>query len=80
MNGVLATKVDLLRAGKIGSHGEICALDKLLKEIDPQGKLGESVFQDIVGYNRFLREGVQEIQPCCVHCYYLTSVIKFIGF
>lgn len=80
MSGVLASKSDLLRAGKMGSHGEIRALDKLLKEIDPQGKLGESVFQDIIGYNRFLREGAKEIQPPCVHCFYLTSGIKFIGF
>lgn len=80
MNGVLAKPEDLLRAGKMGSHGEIRALDKLLKEIDPQGKLGEAVFQDIVGYNRFLREGAKEIQPPCVHCFYLTSGVKFIGF
>ena len=80
MNGVLSTKNDLLRAGKMGSHGEIRALDKLLKEVDPQGKLGEAIFQDIVGYNRFLRDGAKEIQPCCVHCYYLTSGVNFIGF
>jgi hypothetical protein len=79
MNGVLATKNDLLRAGKMGSHGEIRALDKLLKEIDPQGKLGEAVFQDIVGYNRFLWQ-IEKIQPPCTHCYYLTSGVKFIGF
>lgn len=79
INGVLATSEDLLRAGKMGSHGEIRALDKLLKEVDPQGKLGEAVFQDIVGYNRFLWN-VEKIQPPCVHCYYLTAGVKFIGF
>lgn len=79
MNGVLATKNDLLRAGKMGSHGEIRALDKLLREVDPQGKLGEAVFQEIVGYNRFLWN-IEKIQPPCVHCYYLTAGVKFIGF
>lgn len=79
INGVLATSEDLLRAGKMGSHGEIRALDKLLKEVDPQGKLGKAVFQGIVGYNRFLWN-VEKIQPPCVHCYCLTAGVKFIGF
>lgn len=80
LKNILATKNDIDRAGIMASHGEIRALDSLLKEIDPKGVLGESVFQDIIGYNRFLREGAQTIQPPCVHCFYLTSGVKFVGF
>lgn len=80
MDGVLATPSDIIRAGAIGSHGEIRALDKLLTVIDPEAKLGDAVFQDIIGYNRFLRQEANKIQPPCVHCYYLTHGIRFIGF
>jgi hypothetical protein len=78
--GVQASISDIERAGKAGSHGEIRALDKLLKKVDPMGELGEAVFDGITGYNRFLREGANAIQPPCVHCYYITNGIKFIGF
>ncbi|MET3045003.1 hypothetical protein [Flavobacterium covae] len=77
---VLASESDILRAGRAGAHGEIRVLNDLLWEIDPKGLLGEQIFNDIVGYNRFLRNGAEAIQPPCVHCYYLTSGVKFIGF
>lgn len=79
MKGVPAEEIDILRAGAMGSHGEIRALDRLLTTIDPEGKLGEAVFHDIIGYNRYLRIA-DKLQPPCVHCYYLTSGIRFMGF
>jgi hypothetical protein len=78
--GVNATEMDIIRAGSAGSHGEIRALDKLLKEVDPTTILGDHVFNNIIGYNRFLRDGAVSIQPSCVHCFYLTDGVKFIGF
>lgn len=77
---VNAAESDIMRAGWAGSHGEIRALDALLKKVDPAGKLGDAVFNDVTGYNRFLRAGAKEIQPPCVHCYYITTGVKFIGF
>ncbi len=77
---VKASESDILRAGWAGSHGEIRALDALLKKIDPLGILGEQIFSDITAYNQFLRNGADKIQPPCVHCYYITKGINFIGF
>lgn len=77
---VNAAESDIMRAGWAGSHGEIRALDALLKKVDPAGKLGDAVFNDVTGYNRFLRAGAKEIQPPCVQCYYITTGVKFIGF
>jgi hypothetical protein len=79
LKDVKATNEDILRAGWAGSHGEIRALDKLLKEIDPSGKLGDAIFDNIIGYNRFLRQA-DKIQPPCVHCYFITKDIKYLGF
>lgn len=75
--GLNADPSDIARAGVEASHGEIRALDDLLKEIDPLGKLGDDVFKDIVGYNRFLPK--VGIQPPCVHCHFLTTNVTFIG-
>lgn len=77
---VLASESDILRAAWAGSHGEIRALDKLLKKIDPLGLKEDTVFKSIVGYNRFLRQGAESIQPPCVHCFYITKGVKFVGF
>ena len=77
---IKASIEDILRAGKEGSHGEIRALDALLKHIDPKGVLGEAVFDNIISYNRFLRKSADKLQPPCVHCYYLTSGIRYLGF
>jgi hypothetical protein len=76
---IKATSEDILRAGWAGSHGEIRALDKLLKEIDPLGKLGDDIFDNIMGYNRFLRR-VDKVQPPCVHCHFITKGIHYMGF
>jgi len=77
--GLNASDDDIARAGKPASHGEIRALDALLKDIDPNAKLGDEVFKDILGYNRFLRSGANMIQPPCAHCFYLTDFVIFIG-
>lgn len=74
-----ANSKDILRAGSDGSHGEIRALDELLKEIDPLGKLGDDIFDNIIGYNRFLRQ-FDKIQPPCVHCHFITKGIHYLGF
>lgn len=78
--GLKATPDDIERAAIPATHGEIRALNDLLKKIDPNSQLGDAVFKDIVGYNRILRGGAIKIQPTCAHCFYLTSEIKFIGF
>ncbi|WP_333809342.1 hypothetical protein [Flavobacterium sp.] len=77
--GLNADSSDIARSGIEASHGEIRALDDLLKEIDPLGELGDDVFKDIVGYNRYLREGANKIQPPCAHCHFLTTNVKYIG-
>lgn len=78
--GLKASSDDIERAAIPATHGEIRALDDLLKKIDSNSELGDTVFKDIVGYNRILRGGSIKIQPTCAHCFYLTSEIKFIGF
>ncbi|WP_299223503.1 hypothetical protein [uncultured Psychroserpens sp.] len=77
--GINAIPKDIKRAAIAGTHGEIRALDDLLKEIDPLGKLGDKVFNDIIGYNRFLRMGANKVQPPCAHCFYLADLVTFIG-
>lgn len=79
-NGLNASANDIARAGVAGSHGEIRALNALLKAIDPKGiKYGDDVFKHILGYNRFLRKGANKVQPPCVHCHFMTNLITFIG-
>ncbi|MCY1663201.1 phage tail protein [Chryseobacterium sp. SL1] len=74
--GLHADRLDADRAGIQASHGEIRALDALLKNVDPLGKQGDEIFKKITGYNRFLaREGVQ---PPCAHCHFLTTFVTFI--
>jgi hypothetical protein len=75
----VTTPTDIRRGGIEGSHGEIRSLDDLLKEVDPLGKLGDDIFRDIIGYNRFLKYGANMIQPPCVHCNFLTTFVTFIG-
>ncbi len=76
--GLNASANDIARAGKPGSHGEIRALDELLKIIDPNGKkYGDDVFKYIYGYNRFLSK--TGIQPPCAHCHFLTDLVTYIG-
>jgi len=77
--GLLASPEDIKRAAVPASHGEIRALNDLLAYIDPLGELGDEVFIDIIGYNRYLRSGANKIQPPCTHCNYLTTFIKYIG-
>lgn len=75
--GLKVSLDDYLRGGIAGSHGEIRALNDLLKEIDPHGLLTDDIFSKIVGYNRMLVSG--KVQPTCAHCYYMTDLVKFIG-
>lgn len=78
--GLNASTGDIVRAGKPGSHGEIRALDNLLKTIDPKGtKYGDDIFKYVLGYNRYLRNGANRVQPPCVHCHFLTNLVTFIG-
>lgn len=74
--GLKADSNSIQRAAVPASHGEIRSLDKLLKEIDPKGKLGDKVFKNILGYNRIIRK--EAVMHTCVHCFYLTDGITFI--
>lgn len=72
------THDDLVRiAGMAGSHGEIRALDKVLKSISKKN-MTDDVFENIFCYNRFLRRKQQHVQPRCLHCFYLTDGITMI--
>lgn len=48
--GLNASADDIARAGIPGAHGEVRALHDLLNDINPLGKLGDKVFNGIIGY------------------------------
>lgn len=75
--GLQATPEMIDRAGIAASHGEIRAINELLHYIEDTGfKVTDDIFNDLIGYNRFLiKEGSQ---PPCVHCFYLTDGVKYL--
>jgi hypothetical protein len=58
------------------AHAEFRALDDILKQIDPNGILGEKAINRVIGYNSFLRKS--GIQHTCADCFYLTYGVTFI--
>lgn len=76
--GLNATVDDIARAGIEGSHGEIRALSDLLYYMERSGvQITDDIFKEIMAYNRFLQK--VGVQPPCVHCFYITDGVKYIG-
>jgi hypothetical protein len=76
--GLKASVDDISKAGIAGSHGEIRALNDLLYYLERSGVMvTDDIFKEITAYNRFLQK--VGVQPPCVHCFYITDGVKYIG-
>lgn len=77
---VLVSSIDdIARAGEVGSHGEIRALDALLKSLQKDGiNVTDNIFEDIIGFNRSIlkKEGNP---PRYIHCWHISDDVKMIG-
>jgi hypothetical protein len=70
------------RAGEAGSHGEIRALDDLLKHLERDKKMTvtDNTLEKILAYNYNFSHNTNALQPPCIHCFFLTDLITFVGY
>ena len=59
-----------------GEHAEIRALNELLWKIDPNNKLGNSIFANIFGVNRNIKSKLDMTR--CFHCWNITDLVKIL--
>ncbi len=76
---VLASELDIAKASQAGAHGEVRALDALLKYLESNGvEVTDDTLGSILCFNKsIIRTGGNP--PRCVHCWHLTDKVKMVG-
>ena len=74
------TMADLIgRAGLIASHGEVRALDALIKHLknSPNIEFREELLEKILAYNHSVMKNSPGTMPTCLNCHFLTDLVTF---
>jgi len=74
------TMADLIgRAGLIASHGEVRALNALIKHLKNSSNIEfkEELLEKILAYNHSVMKSRPGTMPTCLNCHFLTDLVTF---